>query len=157
MPNLKKSEMLEIYAIITAILEEKIPSDKKLSVKTRYNLLKNKSVMAAEVDPINQVQAQLGPFEQKRKELCEKWASKDANGNPVTQTDANGRSMYNITNLIEFNKELKVLQEESKEFNDYEKILNEEVNLNLFKINVDDLPNDLPTPLLERLLPILED
>lgn len=127
--------------------------DKK-NTKLSFSILRNKKLIKDIVESLKTVQLQpvegQTEFEKDRLALCEKHAAKDEAGNAVKITE-NGQLAYKIEHTHEFSRELldlfnihKIYRSNlEKKQEEFEKILDEEVSVNLIKININDLPDDL--------------
>ena len=106
-------KLYEVYGRLNALLKL---SEKCLPVKISYAIAKNTKVLAEEYKTINA----------QRIELCEKYANKDSDGNPIKK-DKDGELIYDLTdeNNIEMNKE-------------YNELLEVDSDLTIHKVSIAD-------------------
>ncbi len=105
-------------------------------------------------------------YDKERLELAEKHAKKNKDGQPnkITDLDNNTQS-YDIENEEKFQKELKKLQskykdaleEREKQIEKYKELLQEEADVELYKIKVEDLPEDITPQQMTNLFMIIDD
>ena len=137
----------------------------KLSVKALYKLAKIKKVLDEEAQSYKQMYDELmqliAPFEIERQKLLQEYAEKDENGNLVVNPDGTVKIKEDkrkefeekVRNLQKkFEDQLKVFEEKMKEYNEF---MNEEVELDIPKLKLDELPDDLPLTLAEMELLML--
>lgn len=126
-------------------------------VKFAYSVIKNKKVIEEEIKILEEVvkpNPEFENYERERITLCENHSEKDENGNAIIIDNK-----YKIIDQIKFDEELNILKEGYNEFiaermkqiNDYNKMLDEETNIDFSKLNYNDIPNDITTKQLESL------
>lgn len=138
----------------------------KHDVRFSYFLAKNKVALKAELDLMEEAQKPNELFleyESRRIETAQKFSDKDANGNPKIHN--NQYIIYDKKD--EFEKEIKALKtkfkkaisDREKQLADYEKLLDEPVELPLTKINFNQLPHQIEASVLEVFIEanIIED
>lgn len=141
--KLKRVEVLQLFDGLNTLQNLK-------GAKLAYMCAKNKETMKAEVVATKAAympSEKLKEFEGKRIALCEEYADKDDNKNPVIIKGAYSLVM----NKEVFEKELKKLTKGYKEFIDentekiaeYRKFLDEEIDIELVSVNLDDVPKDI--------------
>lgn len=132
-------------------------------VKFAYVLSKNKAHLISE---IKHIQKGLKPpkeydlFENKRLELCTKFSKKDAKNKPLVVEGA-----YNIEDQEKFDIELENLKNEykdtvdkrTKQIEDYNKLLEEPSNIDLHKIFVEHLPDDITVKQMDMIIEMIEE
>lgn len=112
-----------------------------------YAIAKNKKFIQEELELVEKTLVHSDEFkayEEKRVELCKKHAHKDENGEAKMTNNA-----FDIVDRKQFDKELKVLQEEYKDtleenikkVEDYNKLLETETEITFFKIKLEILPD----------------
>jgi len=120
-------------------------------VEFAYAVFKNKKIIdkkLEEVDFIKNVDPEVIEYENKRIEICETFSDKDDNGKPLIDKD-----LYVIRDRITFENEMKKLNEDYKDhlekreqqikiFNDR---MNETANIDLVKVQLNDVPADFKT------------
>ena len=126
-------------------------------VKFSYSILKNKRKFEEEIKLFEEVikpNKQYEDYEMNRIALCEIHAEKDENGKPIILVDK-----YKLVDLNLFNEELELLKagyqdvinERVRQINEYNFILEEEIFLDVTKINFIDLPLDITPKQLESI------
>lgn len=132
-------------------------------VKVAYAVAKNKSIIEREIKLIEESTKPSDnqkEFQNKRIELCKEFASKNEDGSPVMT-----QSGYLIKDQEAFNKaydELKdqnpkAVEELEKINSDRKELLETECGINLHKIKLCDLPEDIKVRQTEILMPIIDD
>lgn len=150
---MKKHEVLNLNNALIAC--GKLKGKSENPIKFFYAVSKNLTSIEPEVKAINESlkpSEEYSAYEQKRIELCEKHANKDASGQP--KTIMNGTS-YDISGedgniKPEFTAEWEALKVENKEVIEgreaqikmYEKSLEEECEVKLHKIKLENIPDD---------------
>ena len=127
------------------------------NAKFNYFLTKNDRKIRGELSIIDETlkpSPKFMEFEQERYKLCAEYSSKDDNGKPNT---VNGQ--YDIQNKEEFDKKLKELKEDPKwvdivkereeQYAKYQEILQLDSDVQLHKIKIDDVPDELPKEQLD--------
>ena len=128
----------------------------KHDVRFSYFLAKNKVALKSELDLMEEAQKPQEAFlayEQKRVDTAQQFSDKDANGNPKVH---NGQYVI-YDKRDEFEKEIKKLKTKfktaiaarEKQVEEYEKLLDENVELNLAKIRFSQLPAQIESAFLE--------
>jgi len=126
-------------------------------VKFSYSILKNKRKFEEEIKLFEEVikpNNKYEEYEKRRITLCEIHSEKNDDGTPVIVGDK-----YKLIDMELFNIELEVLKEEYeeiiseriKQINEYNLILEEEINIDVAKINFIDLPVDITPKQLESI------
>jgi len=136
-----------------------------------YAVSENKDTLAVEIGHMEKFKKPTSEFEEYSKKLEEfnkKWAEKDAGGNPkvkkipLSPTRAtyqyvipginDQHSEYALA-LTEFNKPyLKVIKEQEEKEREYEEeFLEEPANFSPFMIDLDDVPDSIPQPIMDRI------
>ncbi len=126
-------------------------------VKFAYSILKNKKKIEEEIKLFEEVikpTSAYEEYERKRIVLCEIHSEKDTEGRPVILGDK-----YKLVDIDLFNTELEklkggyqdIIEERIEQINEYNKILDEELILDVIKINFIDLPLDITPKQLESI------
>lgn len=137
-------------------------SDRK-GVRFAYIVVKNKKILDDELEILRksiEPSENFSEFEQKRVELCETHAKKDENGQSILDG-----GNYVIETKEVFDKEMTKLREEFKDTlderikqqEDYEKLLQQETDVELKKIKFEELPNDITASELEQIKELIEE
>lgn len=163
---MKKKQLLLMLNVIQEILKVSKVSELNWKLIQNKNILK---VYKEEIDEFLNQSEEFKQYENKRIELCNKYAKKDKDGNPIIINISNKFIYDGLENNKEFlfsvkklNKEyeevIKIRNEQVKHYD--EVIMNEEVDLNdkLKKIKISSLPDNIICgDLLECLFPIIEE
>jgi len=141
------------------------------STKLAYNLMQNlhlinkigqpSTIIQSKIDKLTATKIQ--EFNTKRIDLCHDHAKIDDKGNPII-IRVNDVDQYDIKDKPAFESDLKKLREEYKDiFNEQKELytqlaelLNEEIEVEIIKVSVQDLPKDLSLLDLEKIKDLLE-
>lgn len=118
-----------------------------------YVIAKNISILKDEIKALNEAQKptdEFMEFDKERVELAKQFAAKDKDGKPRTFMDGN-QSKFVIEDIDAFEKAAKKLKKEHKEavearekqMEDFNKIMEEEIDIHLYGLNQEDLPEDI--------------
>jgi vacuolar-type H+-ATPase subunit I/STV1 len=122
-------------------------------VKFAYAVLKNRKKIEVQVEEDKPIFEEIlkpsegfKEYEQKRIELCVLHSEKDDNGDPITNDNR-----YKIIDTVKFNEELTELSTEYKvsiddrqnQMNEYNTLMEENIEINFQKIDFDTLPEDI--------------
>lgn len=128
-----------------------------------YAVFSNKRILDLEIEIINKVRKEPHPdyinFENERTLLCQIHSEKDDNGNPVLNYNPDGTQAFKIANIEEFNKEYIIIAEKYKDVlsdmqkskTDFDSFLEKDSDVEIKKIQIDDLPNDISASFLEKI------
>ena len=128
-----------------------------------YAVFKNKDLLDKEIEMINKLKKEPHPdyinFENERSLLCQINCEKDENGNPVLQYNPDGTQAYKIQDIQSFNTEYVQLSDKYKDVledmktskEDFDAFLEKQSDVELKKIKIDDLPNDISANFLEKI------
>lgn len=150
------NELIELYSNLSALTSLK-------GAKFNYAVAKNISLLKPEVEAIRSSVKHTELFEAYEKEriaLCEKHAKKDENKNPIKESNN-----YVIDDLKAFSEALKSLQEvhkeamteQEKQLADLETLLKAENTIELYKISLSDVPDEITTVQMNALYPIISE
>ena len=120
--SLKRSELPGMYGAINANLKA------FTGAKLTYAIAKNLRTLKAEVDLVNET----------RINLCKSWASKDEDGEPMTEGD-----QFVIPDEEGFEEEI-------------QKLFSEDTDLELHAVKQEDLNDELTGDLVSLILPFVE-
>lgn len=126
-------------------------------VKFAYSVIKNKNIIEEEIKILEEVvkaNPEFEKYEMERIKLCELHSEKNDEGKAIIENDK-----YKIIDQIKFDEELNVLKEKYNEhiqerinqINEYNKMLDEDIDLEFTKLGVDDLPENISAIQLEPL------
>jgi len=147
--NFKK---MHIYSL-KPVLEQL----KKVGAKPKfhYGVIKNLKLIQPELEALEELRESLqiagwDGYVQKEKDLLTEYAEKDEEGNPILTGPNSVR--LNEETKEEFYKKKEELDEENKELiekytknqKEFDSILSEDVEVKLYKIDIDNVPEDLP-------------
>lgn len=131
----------------------------KYTVKVSYFMAKNRKRIQPEIEALEEAIEPTEAFKQydkARSNLAKFYADKDTNDRPIIQN-----SNYVIkAQLNEFNTELEVLKTTHKDtitkrkqqIEDYNKLLDEEVEFDGYSINLEELPKEIEPIFIECLM-----
>ncbi len=130
-----------------------------------YAVIKNIDILEKEAKIFEQLnQKQPHPdfinFENERQIVCIKHSKKDENGNPIIMND-----QYQIENVPLFDIEMKEVQEKYKEVIQHQQdtqkefidFMEKDVTLELVKISINDVPNEITPNMLKVLKYMIND
>jgi len=143
---MKNVEMIQLVQVIDKVL----PVSKK--VKFNYLLNKNKRLIDEEQKTLAEISKpsdKIVEFETKRLELCRTHCTKDDDGNPVLNKDTN--RFEGLDKSAKFKKAFEKLakeydeaiKENQEKMNQYDELLQEESKVELVKIPIDIVPDDV--------------
>lgn len=126
-------------------------------VKFAYSVIKNKRKIEEEIKLFEEVirpEPAFEEYELKRIALCEIHSEKDEEGKPIIIADK-----YKLVNVDLFNEELEklksnyedVISERINQINEYNKILDEPMEVDIMKISFNDLPENITPKQLESI------
>lgn len=130
-------------------------------VKFAFAVLKNRKRIETQIEGDKEIfEKILTPpdefkdFETKRIELCVLHSDKDENGTPIIKDD-----QYVIKDLNLFNVELDkisetykdVIEERKKQVDEYNSLMEEDLELEFKKVSVDDLPDEISEKQLRNI------
>jgi len=132
-------------------------------VKFCYGIVKNINLLKPEVEAIQKTiepKEDFQKYEKERIELAQKHAKKKEDGTPIIEGNR-----YVLENQKEFEKEFeklrnkhkKALEEREKQIKEYENLLKEEANIKLYKVSLEDLPQDIKIEQMLAISPIIEE
>ena len=149
------------------ILQNVLSEMKKLNAKPKfhYAVIKNLKILSAETEALEEFRKSLqvegfAEFQRKELALLEEHSEKDEDGNPVRT----GPNSFKVPKESEeaLSKGRKLLQEENKDLIEkfaenqkaFDDVLKEEISLEFYKMNIDDLPENMPNggEILELLM-----
>ena len=152
---MKKSEAIGLFNTINTM-------GSIASTKFSYAIIKNVEKLKDEFEAVKKIQQIKSPeheeFETKRIQLCHEFAEKDEKGNPVLVG-----SNYKIKDQDAFDKMYSklesnysgVMEEINNKVKQINDILDEESDIELYKISIDDLPKELTPAQVKSLMPMI--
>lgn len=161
--KLKVSEIIDIYDIIARFQRDK----SKLPTRFLYALSRNFPIFEKEVLELQQAQTPSPEFQKydaERINLCKEYCEKEEDGSPKLQTNANGGQEFTFSpeKRAEFDEKLKALTEtykdareaQMKKISELNVVLQEEKEIEVYKIKLDNLPETLTVDEMHAFLPI---
>jgi len=153
--KVKRKELVELWGLIEQ--HRKI----KNSVKFSYWLAKNRKRIQPEIESLEEAiesSRRYKEYDTERARIAKFYADKDENGKPIIQNS----SYVVIEKLNEFNSELNILKEKykdevekrDKQIEEYNNLLEEEIEFEGFKIKLEDLPDGIEPVFIEVLMDI---
>jgi hypothetical protein len=127
----------EIVNIFTNLTDPKNKLTELTGAKFSYALIRNSSILRPAVVA----------YEEARKVLLESFSKKDKEKKPVLETVKVGeveQQQYVLEDQVKFQKEFQAL-------------LQEEVNVNLFQISLDEVPTEITGSQMMLIYPIIKD
>lgn len=133
-------------------------------VKLSYAIARNKAKIKSEIESLEESikpTQEIIEYEKKRIELCELHADKDDKEKPITVDNV----YQGLDGNKAFEAQFKVLQEENKELLDvrqkqideYNSLLKEESKLELYKIDITEVPKEICNEQMDIILPIINE
>jgi len=137
------------------------------STKFGYFVLKNLKAIEPEIEILRKMgdtSDGLKEYEKNRVSLCTELSEKNEDGSPKTETGADGRTQYVISNMEKLNEQLNALRASHKEDFDAEEaklkefntILQEESGVEFYMIKLDNIPDGLSAEDLLALDELIE-
>lgn len=123
------------------------------SVKFAYAISKNKKLIESEISSLHD---SISEFEKERMELLKEKGKKDAKGNLLLKQFPNGIQEPIFENPDEVKKLVSELEIKHK-YADYEKLLEEEISFDFYKIKFEDLPNELNAYQIDIIMPLISE
>lgn len=153
----------ELYSLADSI-SKNLESLKYLKgAKFTYSIIKNIELIEKEIEVLTKMSKPSQEFENYDKErlsLCETLSQKDSDGNSLKNDLGNGNFEYILdinskewiegTNLLR-DKYLDTIKNREIQINNYNEILNKEVELKFNEIRLDDIPDDITLELMNIL------
>jgi hypothetical protein len=136
--------------------------------KFAYAVYKNKAIIEKEIEIFNELRKEphsdFNEYEQERANLCINFSRKDENGSPKKVNGPQGEQ-YDIEDMDGFQIEFQKLQDKypqviehlektKKEIDDF---LNSESEIELVKVSIDDIPEDVDANTIDALKFIIKD
>jgi hypothetical protein len=132
-------------------------------VKFSYAVAKNKSIIKAEIEAL---EASVAPsegfveFNNKRIAICMDMCAKDDDGQPIIvdgnyTSDDEGAMMSKVKELQEEYKD--VLSDRDDQLKRANSLLEEEIDINLYKVSVEYIPEDITPSQMESIFLIIEE
>ena len=154
---MKKSELFDVLQGLKSVKNLK-------GVKFAYAVAKNKKKVESEIEDLKEAvkpSDKYLEYDKKRMETCEKYCSKDDKGKAVIK----GNVYDGLAGNRKFEKEMerlrkdykKELESRKKQIEEYNKMLTEEIEMDFHKLTLKEVPEDISSEQLEKILPIIEE
>lgn len=155
---MKKKDVINLFIALSTL-----PATK--GAKFSYAVAKNLSVLKDEVISLEsglKILDESKEYEKARLELLKSYAEKDENNNPVTKN--NGKEFV-IVDQEKFEKEFEDLKVEhasgytvrQKQIDEYEEMLEEEATVDIFKVKLANVPDDVTPAQMYSIFAIIDD
>jgi len=160
--KMKRSELLAFFGGLNAVANLE-------GVKFAYAVVRNKNNCKAEVEALNEAQKPPEDFlklQGEHRELLEKHCDKDKDGKPVVKVLSPNVTQYaGIAENKAYKKEFDALEKKNKklmdarekQMKDYEKLLGEDVTVNLHLIDFETIPEGITPAQLELIFPMMKE
>jgi len=159
---MKKSEVLLLYRSLNQL-------GALSGAKFSYAIAKNINILKGEVEALDKAlepDEKFQEFEKQRVALLEKYAEKDDTGKPKKEGTEGGSEQYVMgDNLKRFEKEFEVLKKDHKDavdardvqIEEYTKLLETDIEINLHRLKMEDVPETITTRQLAGIYEIIDD
>jgi len=156
------TKVLELHNVLSGLKGLK-------GIKFNYCISKNLAILETEIQSIQSTLKSSDNykiFDEKRIELCKKYAKKDSNDQPVKIIDPETKQeRYEIGDQLGFDTEYALLKEENKEIvterekqlSDFNEFLGKESTITLYKIKLEDVSEDITTEQMVGIYPLIEE
>ena len=144
---MRNRDVLRVWGGLSKITDKK-------NTKFSFVVLRNKKLLKDVVESLKTIQVQkvdgYDDFNEDRLKLCEKYAEKDEHGQPI-QVKQGGEFVFKISNQKEFGDGILKLFDLHENYKEnlkqkqkaFDKLQDEDVDINLIKIDINELPSDL--------------
>ena len=154
---MKRSEVIALYRALNNL-------GRLSGVKFAYAVNRNIKQLQTEIDAVQKAiepTSEFSAFEKERVKVAEEYAEKDGKGKPKVE---NGQYVFG-DKLDEYQKRYDKLIEEhkpavdarEKQIEDVNKLLDEEVEVNLYKIPLASVPEGITTAEMNKIMPIIDE
>jgi hypothetical protein len=148
--KLKRVEVDIINTTLDKICEE----FEELDTILAYGIAKNKVLIRNEIESISKLKDQLIKRDNKRIEICKKYALKDENGDPIIKD-----GVYKIDEDDEnFKKDFYEFKDKyDKEFAASVEFLEEEIEISVYPMSINLFPKKISVEYIKALLPLIKE
>jgi len=157
---MKKKDVLSFYEGLVAI--KGLPG-----ARFNYAVSKNKDNFKSEVEALSEAykeSPEFNAYNVERYNLCIELCRKDEEGNPVKVRQGNQEIFAfdedsDIKNKLEAlsDKHPGVVAAREKQLKDYDKLLQEDSDVEVYKISLDSIPEDITQELLDPIYPMIDE
>ncbi len=157
---MKKREILNLYHDLRELRDLS-------GVKFAYAIARNLSILEGEIKSLEEAivpTEEFKVFEKERIELAEKHSNKDKNGSSIKKTNQQGIQEYDIKDMNAFDKELNKIRKKykdaiafrEKQYKEYKELLDTDSEIELYKIKLDDVPENINVRQMEIIKNLIE-
>jgi hypothetical protein len=147
---MKRKEIFDNIQALNSVSELK-------GVKFSYSVIKNKKKIEEEIKVLEEIikpTNRYSAYESQRIQICEKHAEKDINNKAIIEDNK-----FKILDMTTFDIELNALKndylddisEREKQIDEYNRMLDDDIELDYTKIGFNDFPNDITPKQLETI------
>lgn len=137
-------------------------------VKFAYAVARNISILKPHVESLQKAQEpteEYKKFDSERVELAQKHAKKDEAGEPVTEVVSPDVTRYVFDDMSGFEKDFeklkkthaKAIEERETQVKEYNELLEKDVPVELHKVKLADVPNEITSQQMTQIFEIVED
>lgn len=161
--KLKNYQVLDLMEAFTRIGKMQVESNKKFS----YALILNDDVLKSQVEAVMKIaepSPEYAEFENERTKIIEKYAELDGDGKVVLKDnqwvvfkeESKEEAIEALNKLNDENKD--ILDKRNKDIEEYNEILDTEVEVNITTVSIDDVPEKIGEDmfLLKLLMPMID-
>ncbi len=153
---MKKQKIIELYQALNSL-------GNLSGVKFSYAVVRNINILKPEIEALQEVikpSEEFTKYEQERIELAKEHSKKDDKGEPMSENNK-----FILEDEKKFEKEFEKLKEKNKKvFDDRQKQIDEyitlletESSMELFKIDISDVPEGITTQQMNSIYELIEE
>lgn len=158
---MKKLEIINLYQVLGTM-------GKLVGAKFAYAVAKNLNILEQEITALDKalkMSEGYKAYDSARVELAKKHSKKDEKGEPEVVTDPKtGMTQFVILDMETFDKEVEelkkdhkdALEEREKQIRDYKELLETESRVELYKVNLEDVPKEISVEQMAQIYQIVE-
>ena len=155
MTTLKRVQLQAIANLFVRMTNNEDGSPKLIRSRLGYAISRSESRMKEEMAAIDVMMRPYIEYETKRMGLCQELSEKDENGEPIILEDG---SYKGVKENPEWQSKIDALQVEYKEqIDEINKMLDEEVGIDFYQIDISELPETMTKQDLEILIPFIKE
>lgn len=153
---MKNDKLVELYRGLISL-------NNLVGVKVNYAILKNINILKPEIEILDksiEFSPEYKKYDEARIELCEKYAKKNKLGESIISNN-----QYEIEDIKSFDKDSDALKKANKtvidnrttQLEEYKKLLDSDNQIVLYKISINDIPENITTSQMNILYHIITD
>lgn len=147
--TITRRQVQDIYGILIRFEKSKV---EEIGRRFAYASTINTENLSVEMKGIAEIVKPIGEYDEKRIKLCEEYATKNEEGNPVLVED----KYQGLDGNEKFHASLKALQKEYQpSLDEINEMMKEEVEVELYQISPDDIPESLLVGEVRTLAPMI--